>query len=137
MMGADATGFIIAMLVIGLSAMAIKTSFWLLKPLAGFVWGLLCFYFVANPIGGDATSAVHTMSLVVTGGIAAAFILMPFWYSRVNNGVETGRLRLPFMDTDEEIEAERQRRYLPSRQERTSAYQDRVDAALRGEVKRR
>lgn len=136
-MGIDATGFVLALLAVGLSAIAVKTSYWLLKPLAGFVWGLLCFYIIQNPIDADASSAIQTMVIIVTGGIGAAFILMPFWTTRTNNGVETGRLRLPFMDTDEEIEAESQRRYLPTRQERTSAYQERVDAALRGETRRR
>lgn len=125
--------------VVGLSAIAAKSSYFLISVLAGiFWWGIGVFWQVNPPSNITAGSSAHVIVLAAFFIIGVAFMFMPFWYPKTANGKEIGgRIRLPFMRTDEQEEEEKIRRYMPTRQERADAYSRKVRAAFRGETRRR
>lgn len=116
-----------------------STSFYIFKFLAGVAFIGLHAWWTANPIGGDASSPVQTIFLMLTMVVGVSCGFWAFWDVRASkNGQETGgRFRMPFMPTDEQEEEERQRNNSPSRAERNAIYRSRVDNALRGRTKRR
>lgn len=114
---------------------AIKSgTYFILRFLAGLAWWGLAFYWHNNPFDTASGSAM-TVIIVVVIFVGLAMIAMPFWYSKVKDGKETGggRFKLPFMKTDDELDEIAKRNRLPSREERLDAYRDRVDAAIKGE----
>lgn len=122
-----------------MSFVSAKSSYYILKVICGFCWCLLLAYWVKYPPSiVTAGSEVHTMGVVIFIGIAVAFFFFPMWAPKFQNGQELGgRFRLPFMSTEEQEEEERQRRHLPTRNERVSEYRERLDAAMRGDRRRR
>lgn len=136
-MSADAVGYVLSLLILGLSMIAAKSSYYILKFMAGVAWLAMAIYWISDTpssiVQGSVTDKVVIIFLIFMG---VAFILMPFWYPKRQNGDEVGgRLRLPFMPTDEE--EEESTRDLPTRSDRNRSYQDRVNSALRGETRRR
>jgi hypothetical protein len=122
-----------------LTYVGVRSSYYPLKFFAGVSWLFMMIYWLGNPPSSIVVgSTTHTVGMLIFIGMSLAMILMPFWYTKNKDGVEIGRFRVPFLSpTEEDEEAERQRRHTPSRQERTNAYADRLDAALRGERRRR
>lgn len=121
-------------IAIALTFFGSKNSYNILKVLAGSAWIGLGVWWVASPFT-TAGSPVHTIVLVVVFMAGVACFFWGLWEARFDrSGREVGgRLRLPFMQTnDEEAESEEQRRALPTRAERVSSYRDRLDAASRG-----
>ncbi len=116
--------FMLVILVLGLSAIAARASYWVLKAFAGFTWWGLGIYWIYNPFT-TAGSPPHIIILLVMlfGGIA--MMLFPFWItSRTETGEERGRLRLPFVPSEDE---EQRARYTPTRKERNAAYRERLN----------
>lgn len=130
-------GFIV--LALGLSFLGAKSSYWILKFLAGAIWWVFGIYWINYPPSvvteGSSTDKAVIVFLFITG---AVFWLWTFWNARRDNGVEVGgRLRFPFMKTDEQEAEYKARTQRVSRSERVRRYQDRVDDALNGRVRRR
>ena len=121
-----------------LSFLGIRSSYYILKFLAGLAWWALALYWINSPPSTITKgSSVDTVVVVLLFIIGLAFMFMTFWTSKVSNGQETGgRLRLPFMKTDEQ-EEELRRGQTPPRQERNAAYAQRVRRALGGRIERR
>ena len=116
-----------------------RSTYWILKFLAGGAWFAFAIYWINNPpstiVQGSATDTVVIVLLFVIG---LAFMFMPFWYPQRENGQEIGgRLRLPFMKTDEQEALDNQQRYSPTMRERNENHRDRVNNALRGNIRRR
>lgn len=115
-----------------------KTSYYVLKFLAGLSWMGLAAFWLANPFiaQGSPTDVIIIMTVLFMG---LGCMLWAFWTPSISNGRESGgRFRIPFVTpTDEEEEAERQRSYRPTRAERNEAYSRRVDRALQGRIRRR
>lgn len=110
-----------------LSFIGAKSSFYILKILAGIAWWALDFYWISSPpsniVKGSPVDQVIIMLLVIVG---LAFMLMPLWYTPSENGKEKGMgFKFPFQKTSEE-EEEYRFRNAPSRKERTAAYRERI-----------
>lgn len=117
-----------------LSFISARSSYWILKFLAGCVWGVVGMYWISSPQGGvQHGSSVDTGIIILFFFIGFAFMLMTFWNTKTQNGQESGRFRLPFMATEEEEELAERQRKLPTRQQRTDAYKERLNKANRGE----
>ncbi len=111
-----------------------RSSYWILQFLAGTVWWAVGMYWINNrpsTITQGDPEDIAVIGLLFFVGLA--FMFMPYWYSKDDT---RGRLRLPFMHTDEQEEAEMKARYSLSRSERNAAYEARVKRALRGETRR-
>jgi hypothetical protein len=111
-----------------LSFIGAKSSFWILKVLAGLSWWGLDFYWMSSPpsniVKGSAVDQLMIALLIVVG---LAFMLMPYWYTSSKNGQEEGKgFKMPFQKTQEEEEDYRAR-YSPSRKERNAHYIDRLN----------
>ncbi len=121
-----------------LTFIASRSSYDLWKVLAGVAWSGLLAWWIKTPIGGDATSPEQTIMLLLSLFAAVACFFWAFWVKQMKNGVESGgKWRLPFMQSEEDEELSAQQRRLPTRTERTTAYRNRLNAALRGERRRR
>ena len=121
-------------LALGSSWVGLKSSYWILKLLAGGTWGILAVYLVNNPLGGDASQPLQTVALLIITAFAAAMAFMPFWYDKQEG---RGRLRLPFMQTDEQEEQSMAASRRPSMTERNADYEERVKNALNGRIRRK
>jgi hypothetical protein len=122
---------ILVAICLGLAWIASKSSYWILKVLDGFFWWALAFYWVQNPVIDDAN--MKNILLMVLIGVGIACMFWPFWTSqRDSKGFETGngRLRLPFMRTDEQEEEFQKSRYSPNRRERNATYAERINRRL-------
>jgi hypothetical protein len=121
-------------MALGMSFLASKSSYYVLKFLAGMSWWAFAIYWINNtPSSITDGSSTDTAVIVLLFVIGIAFVFMPFWYTKVENGQERGgRMRLPFMKTDAQEDADKKRAYRPSRNERTSAYEDRITNAMSG-----
>jgi len=127
------TDVMILALCLGLTYISLKTSFYILKVLAGISWFGMGAWVIAHPIGDNASSPVQTIIMLVCFFVGISMFFLPFWTTKISNGREVGSgWKLPFMPSDEDEEAERQRSYMPSRQERNAAYSQRVRGALHG-----
>ncbi len=134
----DVSGYMFALIAIGLSFVATKSSYFLLKFMAGVSWCIVALFWIGySPTGITKGSPADTVIVIALFFIGIAFMLMPLWFQKSSNGVEVGRWKLPFSPTDEEEEEERQRRTLPTRQERVDRYITRLESAKRGERRRR
>ncbi len=129
-----AVGFMLLILAGVLTFASLRSTYFILKFLAGLSWWGLAFYWHGNPFDTASGSAM-TVIVIVVFFVGLALIAMPFWTTRIVNGKETnsGRFRLPFTKTDEELEEAKRKSKLPSRDERLEAYKDRVDAVIKGE----
>ncbi len=121
-------------LAIGMTALAIKNTYWIMKVLAGFTWFGLLAYWKTNPPStitiGSATDQIIVMLFIIIG---LALIFMPFWFTKNENGQEIGRgFRFPGMKREEETPPPS-----PTRSERNAEYQQRVNSALSGRNIRR
>ncbi len=130
------TIYVIAGLAIFTSFMAIKSSYWVLKFLAGAFWvGVATFWKMYLPATITAGNALDKIILIILVGMAVAFFVMPFWYTESKNGNEVARgfkmtlSRLSGND-EEEVPEEDWR-------DRAIAHERRVKAALAGRIERR
>ena len=119
-----------AIIAIGLSWFGLKTTYWILKFLAGASWFALLAYWKTNMpsaiVTGSSTDTIVTVLLIFVG---LAMMFSTFWYSKNDNGMEVGRgFRLPFMNHDDEEEIQA----LPTHTERVNAYRKRVNSRLKG-----
>ena len=110
---------------------SLRSSFWIFKVLCGISFIGLFVWWIANPIGDDASSPAQTIMLMLTFITGVSCWFWGFWTTKTSNGKETGKFRIPFVSPSEE-EEERRRSRQPSRQERNSVYYQRVRGALRG-----
>lgn len=122
-----------------MSFIGARNSFWIFKFLAGCVWAIVGMYWINSPQGGVVHgSSVDTGIIILFFFIGIAFGLSAFWTGKFSNGQETGgRFRLPFMQTDEEEELARQQRNMASWHQGADVYTAKLNAALRGERRRR
>lgn len=131
---------LLALFVFGgiLTFVGARSTYYILKVIAGFSWILVMAYWIASPPSTIAVgSSVHTMGIVIFIGMAVACFFWVFWTTKLSNGQESGRWRLPFMQSEEEEELSAQQRRKLTRTERTDIYIARLNAALRGERRRR
>ncbi len=121
------------------SFLCIRSSYSALKFCAGVAWWVAAFYWFNSPPSSIVVgSSVHTIMLTLLGAIGFVFVVMILWQTKRENGQETGRFRLPFSQTDEEVEQERaQERYRTSHSERVASHMAKVSSARRGEITRR
>jgi hypothetical protein len=122
-----------------MTSIATRTSYWILKMLAGFTWFAVAVYWKNNlPSGITLGSTVDNVVLVILGGIGVAMMLMPFWYTKPINGQEVGAgfkaLRSRFFGGEE---GEEEETHEVSREERLAAHRNRVTRAIHGRVERR
>lgn len=131
----DVSGYMLAIVAIGISFVASRSTYWILKFMAGLFWWVVALFWVSNAPAGITKGSPEDIAIIIAlFFVGIAFMLMPLWYTKLQNGREIGgRLRLPFMRNDEQEEEERMRRYLPSRSERVDRYVSRLESALRGE----
>lgn len=107
---------------------AVRSTYWILKFLAGLVWGGVCIYWLGNPPSSiDVGSSAHTAILIAMAAIAFSMALMPFWYTSNKNGQEFGRFKMPWQKVEEEEEP-----YKPTSRERNVSYQRRINERLSG-----
>ncbi len=114
-----------------MSFLALRSSYFVLKFLAGLSWWGFAVYWLSNrPVAITAGSATDTIILLLLFFFGIAIMLMPFWYTKTEEGQEIGRgFKLPFMKTPEE---EEKANYHEGRGERNDAYRNRVYGALGG-----
>jgi hypothetical protein len=114
-----------------LSFIGSRSSFYFLKFLAGLAWWATAFYWIGNPPSTIvAGSSVHQVVLVLFIIVGLAFMLMPYWYTKTENGQEEGKgFKMPFQKTKEEEEDYRTRN-MPTRKERNSDYINRLNRRL-------
>jgi len=134
-MTVDVAGYTFGIMAIGLSFISARTSYWLLKFMAGLSWWVVGMFWIANSpsdIAKGSPTDIAILFLLFFAGLA--FMLMAFWTTRQDKGQEVGKgFKIPFISpSDEEEEEERRRSYRPSRQERNSVYSQRVRSALQG-----
>ena len=111
-----------------LSFIALRSSFWAFKVIAGLSWAGFGWYWFENPPSTiTAGETVHLFVLGVIALLALGFALLPFWVSSGDekvNGFQSGVNRLFGRD---EPQSNRDRRV-----GRNSEYADRVNNALYG-----
>ena len=115
-----------------LTFVAVKSSYYILKFLAGVAWFGLGAWWIANPFTtqGEPTDVIMLIVVFVVG---LAMMFMPLWYESQRNGTTVGKFRIPFLSpTEDEEESEKLARSLPTRSERSAAYRERVDSAING-----
>lgn len=116
------------------SFMGLRTSYWPLKALAGIIWIGLAFYWNGNlPTGITAGDTVDTFVYLVLLGLGLAMIFMPFWYTSGGEQGKGFRVTMNRLLGREEEEEKPE----PTRGSRASEYRDKVNSALRGNVRRR
>ncbi len=128
--------YIIAICAI-LTIVAVRSSFYPLKFMASISWWGLAAYIIANPFvaAGSPTQVIVLLAVIFTG---LMMMFMPFWYTKTANGQESGKFKIPFITpSEEDEELERQRRHVPSRNERVNNYAQRINDAMSGERRRR
>ncbi len=115
----------------------LKTTFYIIKILAGLAWiGLFAWWQISPFTTAGSPAHVIVLMVVLFAGIACFF--WPMWETKFKNGQERGgRFRLPGMQSDEQEEEERQRRNISTWHEGADAYTAKLNAALRGERRRR
>lgn len=118
-----------------MSFLALRSSYWILKFLAGVSWWIMGMYWISNrPVSITQGGAVDNAVIIALFIIGLAFMFMPFWRMKTESGREIGgRFRLPFMGSEEE----ESRPPAPTRSERNARYRERVNSALRGRAERR
>lgn len=122
-----------------MSFLGAKSTYYILKFLAGVSWWALAMYWINSPPSTITKgSAIDTVVIVLFFIIGIAMMFMPMWYEKQTNGGVEGRfkIRWPQMlgGTSEE---EENAPPAPTRSERTADYATRVNRALRGETRRR
>ena len=128
----------IAGVCVAVSFLAVTAkTFWLLKPLSGILWWILTWYWISNrPDTVTAGSPTDTGIIVLFIVLGIAMWLMTFWYSpNSSNAQYEGRFRLPRAlggKSDEEI-AEANKPQIGWR-ERSNAYSNRLNSAVRGQI---
>lgn len=117
-----------------LTFVGVRSSYYLLKIIAGFAWLLPMAYWISTPPSAITKGdSVHSIGIIMFIGVAIALWFMPLWYTKNNNGVEEGRfnLRMPriFGGQTEQEEAEQLQRNARTWRERRDAYRERMDRA--------
>ncbi len=132
----DATGFMFALMVIGLSFVAAKTTYYPMKAIAGLMWvGVAMFWMSNAPASITKGSNVDVVITTVFWIIAFAFMFMTFWYSKNENGQEVGRGFKVTINRliGKESEERKPSYFTGSHSDRALRHEERVSAALRGE----
>lgn len=110
-----------------MSFIAYKSSYWIMKFLAGIMWFVLGMWWVANPIISTPSPAQNGLIIGIFI-IGVAFIFMPFWFTKESNGEEHSHFRLPGISHEEEPEVP-----MMTREQRITAHREKVNKALNGE----
>jgi len=125
-------------LAVGVSWMASRSTYYLLKILAGVAWIGVATYWNNNPTPLFAfDSAGHTIFYILFWGLAVAMFFMPMWYSKTNaSGEKTGRMniRLPqFLGGQSEVDELKERQRMATTSfDRRDTYRKRLNDALNG-----
>jgi hypothetical protein len=110
----------------------IKSTYWILKVLAGFCWWAIAAYWITNkPTNITSGSSTDTIVVILLIFIGVAMVFMPFWFTKNENGQEVPR-GFRFSSKEDEEETPQ-----PTRDDRTSDYSRRVNGALNGRMVRR
>jgi hypothetical protein len=118
--------FVLAIAAI-FSFLAAKSSYYILKFLAGAAWvGMGLTWANIPPTLVPAGSATHTIILLLFWIFGISFMFYPFWRT---NGDTLGKI-VPFWRSQEENDEIEQSRRLITRSERNKAYSSRVSNAL-------
>jgi hypothetical protein len=113
-----------------LSYVAIKSSFWILKFIAGISWWGLAFWWIADPFTTAGTPP-HIVMLFVALLAGIAMMMLTFWQTKNDpTGRETGKFHIPFTSSDDEDESSR---HVSTHQERVAAYRSRIGGAYNGD----
>jgi hypothetical protein len=128
------TDFVLAVVAIGLTFTAIRSSYYILRFFAGVAWWGLGVWWIYNPLmaGSNPVNDI-VMILCFFGGFA--MMLMMAWGFRTVNGRETGsfNVRLPqFLGGQPESEEEETITQTRNSRERRADYTTRANAATRG-----
>ena len=117
---------------LGLTYIASRTTYWILKVFVGFFWWGLAFYWVKNPL---TDPSLQTIVMMLCIGIGLACLFWAFWATSRDEktGAETGKWKLPFVNNGEDEESEN----APTRNERIAKYSRRVYNARNGIRERR
>jgi len=112
-----------------MSFIAARSSYWVLKFLAGLSWwGVAAFWISTPPASITPGTPVDVIMIVLWFAAGLSFMVMTFWYTKTEEGQEVGRgFRLPFQKPPEPSAP------IQTRKDRAAAYQNRVNKALRGD----
>ncbi len=139
-MTVDAAGFMFALIAVGISFVAAKSSYYIMKVIAGLIWWAIAMYWMGNaPASIVKGSYVDVTITTILWFVGIAFMFMTFWYSKNENGQEVGR---GFKVTisrllGKESEEKKPSYFSGSHEDRAMRHEERVNAALRGERTRR
>lgn len=122
---------------LGLTYIASRSSFYLLKFIAGVSWwGLMAYWLANRPDSITAGSGVDTLVVALLVVIGLAVMFMSAWTTRTVNGVEKSgfNIRIPQFLGGKTEEEEATERRLSARtwRDRRDIYQERLDGATRG-----
>ncbi len=139
--GVGVTLLAFVVLCVALSWLGSRSLYYILKFMAGVSWWVFGVFWIGNPPSMVTKgSSTDIAVLLLLFGIGVAFMLMPFWYPKYENGRETSggfRIRMPRILGGRGEEEEMPEPPKPTRAERLTTYQSRVEAALRGNTRRR
>lgn len=134
-MSTDAIGYTFGLLLIGMTMVAVRSSYYILRFFAGAMWWAFGVWLVSNPLvsGADPINDIMVI-LCFFGGLA--LMLMMGWRTSTNNGREIGEfnIRLPrlFGGRSEEDEVEEARRNARTWRDRRAIYRDRLNNTIKG-----
>ena len=79
-----------------------RTTYWIIKVFAGFLWWALAFYWVQLP--ASTNTSLQTILVVVPIGIGLACMFWGFWVTArpLDGSPEKGGFKFPFINNDEE-----------------------------------
>jgi len=130
------TLFFFLVLPLGLTYIASRSSYYILRFIAGGAWwGLMAYWLVNRPSSITAGSAVDSIVVILLLTIGLAVMFMTSWTTRTVDGVERGgfNVRLPIWlggQSEEDELAERRNSAMTSRTRR-DLYRERANSALR------
>lgn len=119
------------LVILGISAvfsfLGAKSSYYILKFLAGASWVASGLYWQSNPPSNIiAGSPTHVIIMILLWIFGIAFMFYPFWRT---NGESFGKI-VPFWRSQEDEDEISRARYLPTRSERNQSYSNRINGAL-------
>lgn len=134
-MSIDAIGYTFGILLIGMTMVAVKSSYYVLRFFAGALWWAFGVWLIANPLASGA-NPINDIMLTVCflGGVALMFMMG--WRTSSRDGIEIGEfnIRIPriFGGRTEEEELEERQRSARTYRSRRDVYTERLNGTIRG-----
>lgn len=131
----DVSGYTFAVIAVGVSFIAARSSYYLLKFMAGVCWWIVAIFWLANaPAGIAKGSPEDTAIVVMLFFVGIAFMFMPLWVTKTVNGREEGgfNVRIPrvFGGQSEEEESVAKMRGARTSAGRRADYAERMNNAM-------